>query len=149
MNKIFKLFLIILLNKSFVLSVNKKNFDIVFNKLIYDLNPEVTTNGFAKIEDNKFFMEYTLSKTLNNVYVEVELSMGTPLVQLFNKSRNICNFFKKPFRDPIFNIAVKDILKSSNYSKCPVEKVFFLHCVTYIFFVFVIKINFSGLLSNE
>lgn len=123
MKKILKLFLIVLLNKSFVLSANKKNFDLIFSKLTYDFNPEMTSNGSAKIEGNKLFLEYTLSRTINNVYVEVDLSMGTPLVQLFNKTGNICKFFKSKLGDPIFNIAIKDILMSSNYSKCPVQKV--------------------------
>lgn len=123
MNKIFKIFLIILLNKSFVLAVNKKNFDLIFNKLSYEFNP-VVSNGSARIEDNKFYLNYTLNRNINNVYAEVELSMGSPLIQLFNKSRNICQFFKKQYTDPIFNIAIKDILISTNFTKCPVLKVF-------------------------
>lgn len=66
-------------------------------------------------------MDYTLSRTINDVHAEVEFSMGKPLIQLFNKTRNICRYFKRQNSDPIFNIAVRDILTFSNVSKCPIQ----------------------------
>lgn len=53
--------------------------------------------------------------------ISTQLSMGTPLVMMLNKTINVCKFLRNKERDPLVNIAFKELYGLLKISKCPVK----------------------------
>lgn len=47
--------------------------------------------------------------------------MGTPLVMMLNKTINVCKFLRNKEKDPLVNIAFKEVYGLLKISKCPVK----------------------------